>query len=286
MMLKRLLTCVCLCAIASVASAQGLEVYLPFDGDVNDYSGNGNNGVLFDGDAGTNAYDAGMRSYGLNLGLTADENKENAEETKTDGDYVAIDYKLPEEGTVALWYKKSAFDYNYESVWDNSGTSPNHWDNWECWIDDWGPGDLYARAPDGADNRWNDEENRAVQYPLTQRKDGYQGEWLHIGVTWKKLDAESMEMNLFLDGELVDTAPSMVWQEPGDTFYVGGGNDDNTYGIGTFDELGIWNRQLSGDEIHDVSVNGVPEPGAFGLLLMGLATLLIGFVVRKKRARA
>jgi len=26
---------------------------------------------------------------------------------------------LPEEGTIALWYKKSLFDYNYESVWDN-----------------------------------------------------------------------------------------------------------------------------------------------------------------------
>ena len=274
-MWRNLLALVCLLTIASVASAAGLEVHLPLDGNVNDYSGNGNNGVLVDGAAGTNAWTTGVVNQGLDIGLTAGNNEANAEATKTNGDYVSIDYTLTDAGTISLWYQKSDFDYNYEAVWDNSGTSAHPGDNWECWIDQWGPGHLYARSPDGSDGRWSDEVNRAVQTDLNNRAGGYLGEWLHIAVTWNKLDATTMEMNMYLDGVLVDTSPAMTWQAPGDTFYLGGGHDDNTYGIGAFDELGIWSRELTAAQVQNVYANGVPEPSTIVLLLIGAVTILL-----------
>ena len=171
-MWKNLLVFACFCTLASVASAAGLDVYLPLDGNVNDYSGNGNNGVLVDGAAGINSYVAGVAGQSLDLGLAAGDTEANAESTLTDGDYVAVDYTLADEGTIALWYKKAPFDYNYESVWDNSGTSSHPGDNWECWIDQWGPGHLYARSPDGADGRWGDAVNRGrpVRLGRTRRR--------------------------------------------------------------------------------------------------------------------
>ena len=79
---------------------------------------------------------------------------------------------------------------------------------------------------------------------------------------------------MYLDGILVDSAPAMTWQAPGDTFYLGGGNDANTYGVGAFDEVGIWSTRLTCDQVQDVFLNGVPEPGTLVLLLMGSVAIL------------
>ena len=252
----------------NTAAADGLEVYLPLDGNLLDASGNGHNGVLTNGSAGTHAYAAGQVGQGIDFGLVAGNTEENAEATLVGNDFITVNYTLPETGTISLWKQKADFDYNYESVWDNSGTSTSPGDNWECWIDQWGPGSLYARAPDGNDDRWADTENRAVQLELSDEygADNYFGEWLHITVMWEKLTATTMEMNMYLNGELKDTSPEMVWQDPGSHFYLAGGHADNAAGIGMYDELAIWNRKLTDGEVEGVYSGGVlyianPIPG-------------------------
>jgi len=146
-------------------------------------------------------------------------------------------------------------------------------------IDAW-DGNLNARAPDGEGGRWDDVDNRAVSYTLGEED---LGRWMHIAVTWQKLTDTTMEMLLYVDGVLKDTALEMVWQEPGANFYLGGGNDGNTYGIGAFDELGIWSRQLDATEIQEIFVQGVPEPSTIVLFLMGAGAFAMLRLRRRKR---
>ena len=122
------------------ASAQGLEVYLPLDGDTTDHSGNNRDGALVVGSVGTSAWTAGQVNQGLDLGLN--EAFGSLEDTMVGGSYVQVNYTLPEAGTVALWYKTWEIMYNYQTLWDNSGSAgafSGGKDNWECWMTTWGP---------------------------------------------------------------------------------------------------------------------------------------------------
>ena len=244
---------ICLCSTTFAA----LEVYLPLDGNALDASGKGRNGVLVNGAAGTNAYVAAKAGQGIEFGLTAGNTVANAESTFTGNDYVRVNYTLPNTGTIAIWKKKADFNYNYESVWDNSGTSSLPADNWECWMDNWG-GYLHARAPDGVVGNWGSDD-ASVNVHLSEAYDSqnYFGEWMHITVTWEKLTASTMEMRMYLNGELKDTALAMAWQNPGSMFYLAGGHDENTAGIGIFDELAIWSEELSDADVMDVYLYGV-----------------------------
>ncbi len=242
-----------LCA-ASPAFAD-LEVYLPLDGNLNDASGNGRNGTLINGPNGTNAFTAAQVGQGLDLGMI-DESREFLEATKTGGDYVAINYTLPDTGTIALWYQKFPdFPYHFESIWDVSGSSSKPWDNWECWIDRGSTSTLWHRGADGEDGRWGQAE---VKVRLNELYPGdYLGRWYHIAVTWEKTSADRMAMDMYVDGELVDDNPTAWWQAPGHTFYLGGGNDGNTYGVGVWDEVAIWSTRLDSGQISNVYNDGV-----------------------------
>lgn len=275
-MWRFLVACFCAVGLVSTASADlsaDLDVWLRLDGNVLDSSGKNNHGVLVVGDAGTSEYVSGKVNQGLDLGLSAGH---DVTTTKTNGAYVQINYKLAPQGTIALWYQKAPSFYNYESVWDNSGSRGVLADNWECWIDSGRA--LWARAADGADGRWGKNE------VSTQLNDDYLGEWLHIAVTWQKLTDTTMEMLLYVNGDHKHTIPAgAVWWEPGEIFYLGGGNDDNTYGIGAFDELGIWSRQLDATEIQEIFVQGVPEPSTIVLFLMGAGAFAMLRLRRRKR---
>ena len=269
-MLAPLGTCIMATPAAAAGMEDGLEVYLPLNGDLLDASGNGRDGTLVDGPEGTNAFATGKIGQGLDFGLTAGNTEANAEATVAGHDFVSIDYTLTESGTIAIWKKKCDFDYNYETVWDNGGSSATPADRWECWMDQWGPSDIQARSSDGLDGRWDDVDNRSVKIDLdgAYGTNGYQGEWLHITVSWEKNTPTTCELNLYLNGELGDTAYASVWQEPGNKFYIAGGNQGdtaatgNTAGIGIFDELAIWSRKLSNAEIMEVYTDGVlgPQP--------------------------
>ena len=248
-----------------------LEVYLPLDSSLADATGNGHNGSMVDGTMGTHGYTTGQVNQGLDLG-SVDESYDYMTSNSMYGDYVAIDYVLPDAGAIALWYKfapeldgAGGLDYSYQSIWDNSGTSAAPADNWECWMDK--RSKLWARAADGEDDRWSDEDNRATYYRMDDyyAVEEYRDQWFHITVTWEKLDASTMEMDMYLNGEVVDTCPAMTWQDPGSTFYLGGGNDGNTYGIGAWDELAIWTNRLTADQVKNVYNDGVTAWDQVGL---------------------
>ena len=78
-----------------------------------------------------------------------------------------------------------------------------------------------------------------------------------------------------LGGHLVGTDPSdsvSNWIVPGSEFYLGGGNDGNTYGIGVFDEVKIFDQYLTSAQVVAIVV---PEPGTLLLLLIGAGFLAL-----------
>ncbi len=250
-----------ICVGASTALA-GLEVYLPLDGNLNDASGKGRNGSLVSGPDGTNAFVPAQVGQGLDLGMV-DESVAFLNEAKTTGDYVAINYRLPDTGSIAVWYKKFSIDYNYETVWDNSGSSTHPWDQWECWIDK--NSKLWHRGADGEDGRWGTGEVTADRLSDIYLDGTHLDRWYHIAVTWEKTSSDKMAMDMYLDGELVSDNPDAWWQAPGNTFYLGGGSDGNTFGVGVWDELAIWSTRLDAGQVSNVYNDGVSAWEIIGL---------------------
>ena len=105
-----------------------------------------------------------------------------------------------------------------------------------------------------------------------------QGSWFHFASTWERTSETTVEFDAYVNGVLVPnegvptttpwtigTCYDAVWQNPGSTFYLGGGNDGNTYAVGVFDELGIWSTRLDATQVAAVYTKGVlaalPTPG-------------------------
>ena len=314
MRLSVFLTCVACVVVAATmltttnpALAGGLDVYLEFDGNLNDTSGSATtyNGTWVDGDACTHAYvTAPNATQGINIGMAAGYSQNTA---YTNTDYVQLDYTLADSGTICFWYLcpydaelPDGLDgsVGYATLWDCDG-SPNatpglEGDTWEGWLQD--NGRMYIRPADGgptaANERWNGEPQSYARNDADDAVgESCDGHWVFYAATWHKYDGvpyapgtsfgtpSSMRMSMYVNGvyederSYTDGAP---WMDTDDVFYIGGGNDGNRAGIGTYDNFAIFSTELSQAEIQDIYVNGitpVPEPGTLTLLLAALASL-------------
>ncbi|MBN1443859.1 MAG: hypothetical protein JXA90_14205 [Planctomycetes bacterium] len=216
------------------------------DGDEEDSSGNGNDGQLVVGFLGDFSYVEGP--IGQALKLDHDPATLSAPGGDTiDGAYVSVPLTLPEAGTITLWYRVTDL-YNYQTIFDNSGNA----DDWEMWI--YGDGILRGRI---------DGDVGQVSYQLPEIH-----KWYHIAYTWRK----GAEARLWVDGVERDTGSGLraITEEQfdlailGDTFYLGGGNEGNNYGVGAFDDVRIYDGRLDEAAIQAIMAEGDPpdvEPG-------------------------
>ena len=284
------------------ALAAGLDVYLEFEGNLNDTSGSATtyNGTLVDGDACTNAYvTAPNTTQGLNIGMAAGYAHET---TFTNTDYVQLDYQLADSGTICFWYLTpydTEIPDSYPTLWDCDG-SPDatlglEGDTWEGWFQD--NGRMYIRPADGgptaANERWNGDPQSYARNDVDDAGiGGSEGKWVFYAATWHKYDGvpyapgetwgtpSSMRMSMYVNGAYEDDrsyTDGAPWMDTDDVIYIGGGNDGNQAGIGTYDNFAIFSEELSQAEIQDIYANGitpVPEPGTLTLLLATLASLL------------
>jgi glycerophosphoryl diester phosphodiesterase len=218
-----------------------LQVHLKLDGDLVDSAGGDHHGMLLDGSRGGNQYVSGKLGDALDLA--------NGDYT-TGGDGVSIEYTMTDSGTVALWYKPRRI-YNYNTIYDNSANE----NDWECWI--YSDGRLRARV----------ESDTFVTADLVSlSSDGDpRDEWFHVAFMWDRTSASTVDTELYVNGVLQDTN-SGTWVRPGNTVFLGGGNNGNDFGDGTWDDVRIYDHVLSDAQVRSLAMRGlIVEPALIQL---------------------
>jgi hypothetical protein len=207
--------------------------------DVNDASGNLNYGRIVDGLHGTSKYVPIETGQGLNL---------LSDELTVTGDWLELDLVMPASGTVAMWVRPVDF-YNYHSIFDNSGNA----NDWEMWI----YGDSRARFRVEGDTAVTANLNS-----LAEDGDG-QNKWWHFTCTWARdpNQGDQVSTQLYVNGKLRDENAG-TWIDPGATFFLGGGHPDNDFCNGTFDDVMIYDKVLSAEEVLALVYPGNKPPVA------------------------
>ncbi|MBN2211108.1 MAG: LamG domain-containing protein [Sedimentisphaerales bacterium] len=229
----------------TVINADGLLVYWDFEETwngttVTDQSGLGNDGTVVDRTVGTSTYIPGLNGQSLEL-----DNYGEGGRTKTQADFISLGLTLPDSGTILMWFKPYHY-YNYNVIFDNS-VDP---DDWECWI--YEDSRLHTRID--ADSYAG--TNLSVLSPGDPNQGA--GSWWHVASTWER-SGGSVEVKLYINGVLMDTGNG-PWVNPGTTFFLGGGNNGNYGGEGAYDDVMIFNRALSEQEILGIVYPGNTPP--------------------------
>jgi hypothetical protein len=122
---------------------------------------------------------------------------------------------------------------------------------------------------------------------LTVTNISWDTEWHHVAVT---ANDTTNELEVFFDGISKGTA-SPSWSAPTVNDYILGkkGDHNEYYFKGSMDEVAIWDRVISGDEVLEVFSYGdqgqpigggaVPEPAT----VVGIAIAALGFAARRMR---
>ncbi|HHU16074.1 MAG TPA: hypothetical protein GXZ62_12900 [Lentisphaerae bacterium] len=144
-------------------------------------------------------------------------------------DAARLDYRLPEQGTIALWYKPESF-YNYNTVLDNEVNA----DWWEMWI--YETGVLKFRVANGTGD---------VACNLKQF--GGPGRWYHMVVVWDFASARTAR--LFVDGAACASGAMPNWVKPGGHVTFGGGHPGNKKGRGDLDDVRLYREPLTDAQV-------------------------------------
>ena len=200
------------------------------------------NGVHVESSTGEMSYTDGVNGKGLVYG--------NEQGTQTDGDFVKVKYKLPDEGAISVWYKPRAA-YNYNTIWDNSVEC----DDWECWI--YWDSKVRARVGRYVGGDCSQKLDQ-IQEARSGSPEYWEDGWYLITFTWSK-DAETAAM--YVNGKLAETKEFLQWIEPGEEFYLGGGQDKNQYGVGIFDDLMIFENYLTSAQARKLYQSVLPKFG-------------------------
>jgi glycerophosphoryl diester phosphodiesterase len=144
-------------------------------------------------------------------------------------DAARLDYRLPEQGTIALWFRPESF-YNYNTVLDNEVNA----DWWEMWI--YETGVLKFRVANGTGD---------VACNLKQF--GGPGRWYHMVVVWDFASARTAR--LFVDGAACASGAMPNWVEPGGHVTFGGGHPGNKKGRGDLDDVRLYREPLTDAQV-------------------------------------
>jgi len=226
-------------------------IHYRFDGNLLNHGTGGAplNAVLNDGPDASGPQFAGAK-IGQGLDLRGNPNSTNS--TATNGDYLSVNYTLPDTGTIALNFQDMTwFDFN--TLWSNSV----HGNAWEAWI--YGVGRLASRTNDATGNN-----NLDYYLPLV----GDAATPHHVALTWER-SGTNMSSKIYVDGVLREQFVE-VYKAPGSILYVGGGialaGTANHLGKGVYDDFRVYDVALSESQI--LSLAQIPEPSS--VLMAGL----------------
>lgn len=245
--------------VATVPSAQPV-IYWKLDGDLKNYGTGGAalDAVLADGPDATGPHFAPSK-VGQGLDLRANVTATNS--TATNGDYLSVNYTLPDKGTIMMNFQDMTwFDFN--TLWSNSA----HGNAWEAWI--YAVGRLASRSNEGT-------SNANLDYYLPLQGTDAAAVPHNVAFTWDR-NGTTVSSKLYVDGVLRDEFVE-TWRAPGTTFFVGGGfgvtGGANHLGKGIYDEVRVYDVALSASEVLSLS-QIVPEPTS--VVLVGMALVCAG----------
>lgn len=254
------------------------DVYLKLDGNLTNYgsssaavtletAGNTTYGL-------TTAYAAGHKGNGFSPNYSATyaanpttfpDNVGAAGSTTNYGNDIAVNYTLNTSGTITMWYQTFGDHYNYESLVGNSAGA----DYWEMWL--YNNGTPKARIQAGLSKYGSTALGTNTWYNFT---------W-----TWNKNSDNTVTQALYVNGNAVTgTESTASWVNPGSYVYFGG-NHGNSPGLGTLDEVAIFNTALTTNQVLSIYTNGIstiPEPNTIVLLVSGMIGLL-AYAWRKRK---
>jgi hypothetical protein len=175
-------------------------------------------------------------------------------------DYVDI----PDDPTLELGSDPYAFE-----LWFKTSTTKNaYWglhliSKWDGWGDynDWV---LFLRDYGGTYGQIWFQGRLYSELTLTDNSKDYRdGIWHHVVIT--KTDTSSLGTKLYVDGEIKDSGPGVNILDGPNPLRIGlsysAGNSHTFHGL--IDEVAIWNRALTEEEIEDHYLSGLEGKGYF-----------------------
>lgn len=236
-----LLTAVILCSAKSASAdlTSGLVAYYPFNGNANDESGNGNNGIL----RGTPQYIDGVKGKALLLNGSTD--------------YIEIPDNPslnPSSVTVSAWFKINSLDgagvsCNWQSIVfkESPLSADNHYYAVNIGTGGMQPPLLCANTWLTWGNVVNSCSNDTMQL----------NNWYHVVATF-----DSNEIRIYVDGILKDArptgAPLPIGHKP---LFIGyTGMWCGWFFNGTIDDVRIYNRVLPETEVQELYRANSPQP--------------------------
>ena len=197
-------------SISEVGITEGLTLYYPFDKDSNDYSGNNYHGTSYNV-----SLSSGIKGQAYNFNGTTG--------------YVASTFTFPNSYSIGCWFKHNGWGFNYENHLVASNT-------------DWGTGGY--RLYYGTTGVYFAIYDQQTTFYTGNHLDG---NWHHLLVTFSQ-----GTFNLFFDGILVNTKPSITRVISTSAMSIGRlyvTSSDIRYHKGSIDEVRIYNRALSAEEV-------------------------------------
>ena len=237
---------------AEVAFVDPLIAWWPLDTDATDATGNGFDGILIEpvvfGEAGANAATGTSASFeaGGHIDVAYDPRlSPGVQAPAGSGSF-----------TVALWaFPTAVSDGNYHSPFtsrEDNGASVNGPIIYNTPVGRW----EYWAGNNGPSGSWNAIDGGPVAADT----------WVHVAITY---DADTTTRKMFLDGVQVVNQLLGVSANASRNLHIGAGQDDglNFFWVGSIDDVGLFRKALSQEEIQQVMTGGVgslgsPPPGS------------------------
>ena len=225
------------CAFSNLVKAQSIPAYVPsnglvgwwpFNGNANDESGNGNNGTVNGATLTSDRFNSNNAAYYFN----------------------GIDNKIVIQNTLL----SNTFSSHTTSVWIKTSSQTD-----QCIYTDRGPGSYWYKNSATIQNQWNggwnhaSHNNNCVNNALDQQQPVWDGVWHNLVSVF---DAQTLSIKLYRDGVLQATQFNITATCYGNIAQpttigckTGWFDPDVSFFNGCIDDIGIWNRALTQQEI-------------------------------------